>query len=224
MRDFNRFLRAWGNGKKENRRGWCQTLHSIAIQSKSDKATGAIVFHAFPQEVLDKLIEETGGRPIQLNLPEIPDGEIVFDASGNVYRIERIKLPEGQIQERRTFLFRVTEHGNIILDGVRTGSVQPFPIQEGSGQIRNGVVSFTNLTQRPSVRNGRPAALRTREDRRKFLATCERIHGSSFSVFVDGDPASIRQLDTATNKHAFLENAPARPWEALPFQPMQPQQ
>ncbi|MGI8741858.1 MAG: hypothetical protein ACR2NN_04685 [Bryobacteraceae bacterium] len=41
---------------------------------------------------------------------------------------------------------------------------------------------------------GQPA-LRTREDRRKFLATCERIHGSSSSVFVDGDPASIRQLD-----------------------------
>jgi len=224
MRDFNRFLRAWGNGKKENRRGWCQTLHSIAVQSKSNKATGAIVFHAFPQELLDKLIEETGGRPIQLNLPEMPDGEIVFDASGNVYRVERIKLPDGQIQERRLFLFRVTEHGNILLDGVRRNSVQPFTLQEGSGQIRNGVVSFTNLTQRPTVRHGKPPALRTREDRQKFLATCERTHGSSFSVFVDGDPASVRQLDTMNKKQAFLESASARHWEALPFQPMQVQQ
>src|SRR6266700_6025473 len=49
MRDFNRFLREWGNGKKENRRGWCQALHSIAVASRNEKATGAIVFHAFPQ-------------------------------------------------------------------------------------------------------------------------------------------------------------------------------
>jgi len=33
----------------------------------------------------------------------------------------------------------------------------------------------------------------------------------SFSVFVDGDPRSIRQLDTDTKKQAFLERAPVRP-------------
>jgi hypothetical protein len=29
---------------------------------------------------------------------------------------------------------------------------QPFPIQEGSGEIRNGTVTFTNLRQRPTIR------------------------------------------------------------------------
>ncbi len=43
----------------------------------------------------------------------------MFDDSGNVYRVERIKLEGGQIQERRIFLFQITEHGNIMLDGVR---------------------------------------------------------------------------------------------------------
>ncbi|HUJ80247.1 MAG TPA: hypothetical protein VLW83_00115, partial [Candidatus Acidoferrales bacterium] len=221
MRDFHRFLADWGNGKRENRRGWCQALHSIATGTRNaqeGKATGAIVFHAFPQEALDKLLEETGGRPIQLHLPELPDGEIVFDDSGNVYRVERIQLEGGQVQERRIFLFRLTEHGNIILDGVRVDSVQPFAMQEGSGEIRNGVVTFSNLPQHPAIRTRKARVLRSREDRREFLAACEESHGSSFSVFVDGDPRSIRQLDTDAKKHAFLEGAPVRPWESRPFQ------
>jgi hypothetical protein len=218
MKDFHRFLAEWGSGKRENRRGWCQALHSIATASRNDKATGAIVFHAFPQETLDKLIEETGGHPIQLHLPEMPDSEIVFDDSGNVYRVERIQLGGGLTQERRIFLFQITEHGNIILDGVRVDSVQPFAIQSGSGEIRDGMVTFQNLPQRPTVRNGRPPVLRSREDRSKFLAECEEKFGSSFAVFVDGDPGSIRQLNTDRKKEAFLEHALVRPWEAQAFQ------
>ena len=218
MKDFHRFLSEWGNGKRENRRGWCQALHTIATASRHDKATGAIVFHAFPQEVLDMLIEETGGHPVQLHLPEMPDSEIVFDDTGNVYRVERVRLDGGLIQERRIFLFQISEQGNIILDGVRVDSVQPFAMQAGSGEIRDGMVTFQNLPQRPTVRNGRPPVLRSREDRSKFLAACEEKFGSSFAVFVDGDPGSIRQLNTDVKKEAFLDQAPVRPWEARAFE------
>ena len=89
MQHFHRWLLDWGNSKRENRRGWRQALHSIAVSSRNDKAIGAIVFHAFPQEVVDKVIGETGGQPIQLSLPGMPDSEIVFDESGNVFRLER---------------------------------------------------------------------------------------------------------------------------------------
>ena len=215
MRHFHSWLLEWGNSKRENRRGWCQALHSIAVSTRNDKATGAIVFHAFPQEVIDKVIEETGGQPIQLNLPEMPDSEITFDESGNVFRFERRRLPDGQIQERQIFLFRVTEHGSIVLDGVRSSSVQPFPIQEGSGEIRNGTVTFTNLPQRPTIRTR--LTLRTREDRQRFITRCAERYGESFAVFVDGDPASIRQLDTPAKRQAFIESAAVRPWEARPF-------
>ena len=221
MRNFHRFLANWGNGKRKNRRGWCQALHSIVTGTRSaqeGKATGAIVFHAFPQEALDKLLEETGGRPIQLHLPELPDGEIVFEDSGNVYRVERIQLDNGQVQERRIFLFRLTEQGDIILDGVSVDSIQPFAMQEGSGEIRNGIVTFSNLPQHPAVRTRKAKVLRSREDRREFLTACEETLGSSFSVFVDGDPTSIRQLDTDAKKQTFLEFAPVRPWESRPFQ------
>jgi hypothetical protein len=215
MRHFHSWLLEWGNSKRENRRGWCQALHSIAVSTRNDKATGAIVFHAFPQEVIDKVIEETGGQPIQLNLPEMPDSEITFDESGNVFRFEQRRLPDGQIQERQIFLFRVAEHGSIVLDGVRSSSVQPFPIQEGSGEIRNGTVTFTNLPQRPTIRT-RPT-LRTRADRQRFITRCAERYGESFAVFVDGDPASIRQLDTPAKWQAFIDSAAVRPWEARPF-------
>jgi hypothetical protein len=86
---FHRWLLEWGDSKPGSRRGWCQALHSIAVSTRNDKATAAIVFHAFPQEVIDKIVEETGGQPIQLNFSEMPDGEITFDESGNVFPIER---------------------------------------------------------------------------------------------------------------------------------------
>jgi hypothetical protein len=89
MGHFHRWLLEWGNSKRGSRRGWCQALHSIAVSTRNDKATAAIVFHAFPQEVIDKIVEETGGQPIQLNFSEMPDGEITFDESGNVFRFER---------------------------------------------------------------------------------------------------------------------------------------
>ncbi len=158
---------------------------------------------------------------LQLNLPEMPDGEIVFDGSGNVFRLERAALSDGQTQERSIFLFQVTEHGKIILDGVCVGAVQPFPIQEGSGEIRNGTVTFTNLTQRPTVR--RRPALRTREDRQGFIERCVERYGESFEVFVNGDPASTRQLDTPAKRQHFIETARVRPWEARAIDGAQPQ-
>jgi len=164
------------------------------------------------------LIEETGGHPVQLHLPEMPDSEIVFDDTGNVYRVERVRLDGGLIQERRIFLFQISEQGNIILDGVRVDSVQPFAMQAGSGEIRDGIVTFENLPQRPTVRTGRPPVLRNREDRCKFLSACEQKFGASFAVFVDGDPRSIRQLNTDVKKQAFLDQAPVRPWEARAFE------
>lgn len=215
MRHFHSWLLEWGNSKQENRKGWCQALHSVAVSTRNDKATGAIVFHAFPQEVIDKIIGETGGQPIQVSLPEMPDSDIVFDESGNVFRLERRRLSDGQIQERQIFLFRVSERGSIVLDGVRTGSVQPFPIQEGSGEIRNGTVTFTNLAQRPTIRV--KPTLRTPEDRQRFIARCAERYGESFTVFVDGDPSSIRQLDAPAKRQAFIESAAVRPWEARPF-------
>jgi hypothetical protein len=96
-------------------------------------------------------------------------------------------------------------------------SVQPFPVREGSGDIRDGVVTFANLSQRPAIRTRKSKVLRSRDERIEFLRSCEQSFGASFSVFVDGDPSSIRQLDTDGKKQAFAASAPVRPWEARAF-------
>src|SRR5260370_19315406 len=48
-------VRAWGDGKKQNRRGWCQSLHAVI---SAGKGNGSLPFHAFPQELLDNICGE----------------------------------------------------------------------------------------------------------------------------------------------------------------------
>ena len=45
-------IRSWGEGKQEDRVGWCQALHTIVSRGKG---MGSILFHAFPQEVVDSI-------------------------------------------------------------------------------------------------------------------------------------------------------------------------
>lgn len=215
LKSFQKILQEWGAGKKENRRGWCQALYSISTGSERPTATGSIVFQAFPQEVLDFLIEETGGTPVQLELPELTDAsEIELDRAGHVFRLERKRLDDGQIQERRTLLFRITETGDIMQDGVKTGTVQPFSIAPAAGSICEGKVTFTDIRQRPALARSRPAALRTFRDRMHFVSSCEQQFGSVFSVFVEGDPLSEQVLDSSHKKEIFMNYAAIRPWQA----------
>ena len=51
-------IRSWGEGKQEDRVGWCQALHTIVSRGKG---MGSILFHAFPQEVVDSIAARTGG-------------------------------------------------------------------------------------------------------------------------------------------------------------------
>jgi hypothetical protein len=60
-------IRSWADGKKENRRGWCQALHTVICGGRSN---GSLLFYAFPQEVIDKIAERTGSNPVQVKVPE----------------------------------------------------------------------------------------------------------------------------------------------------------
>jgi len=133
MRDFHRFLAEWGNGKRETgEAGVRLCIRSPQVQKVRKKARLPVLSSFMHSRRKHSTSSSKKRRTsIQLHLPELPDGEIVFDDSGNVYRVERIQLEGGHIQERRLFLFRMTDHGDIILDGVRVDSVQPFAMQEG---------------------------------------------------------------------------------------------
>src|ERR1019366_1232297 len=50
-------IRSWGDGKQEDRVGWCQALHTIVSRGKG---MGAIVFHGFPQEVGESIATRRG--------------------------------------------------------------------------------------------------------------------------------------------------------------------
>jgi hypothetical protein len=149
---------AWGDGKKQNRRGWCQALHAVICAGKGN---GSLLFHAFPQEVIDKVAEETGSTPVQVSVPDLVDGEIEFDEDGRVFLVEQFPNGDGTTHERKIFLLRISRKGEVLVDGKVVERVQAFPMQYGSGAIRDGRLVFNGIRQRPTVKhstvnNGQP--------------------------------------------------------------------
>ena len=59
-------IRSWGDAKQEDRVGWCQALHTVVSRGKG---MGSILFHAFPQEVIDSIAARTGGIRTQVQCP-----------------------------------------------------------------------------------------------------------------------------------------------------------
>ncbi|MGB6875400.1 MAG: hypothetical protein WBD87_05145 [Candidatus Acidiferrales bacterium] len=142
-------VRAWGDGKKQDRRGWCQALHAIVCAGKGN---GSLLFHSFPQEVIDKIAEETGSNPVQVSVPDLVDGEIEFDEDGRVFLVEQFPNGDGSTHERKVFLLQITKKGEVLVDGKVVERVQPFPMRYGAGTIRDGKLVFNNIRQRPTVR------------------------------------------------------------------------
>ena len=145
-------VRVWGNGKKENRRGWCQALHAVVCAGKGN---GSLLFHAFPQEAIDKIAEETGSNPVQVSVPNLVDGEIELDEDGRVFLVEPFPNGDGSTHKRRVFLLQITKKGEVLVDGKDVERAQPFPMLYGSGAIRDGKLVFHDVRQLPAVR-GQP--------------------------------------------------------------------
>jgi len=144
-------VRKWADEKKENRRGWCQALHTVVCGGRSK---GSLLWNTFPQETIDMIAEETGSQPVQVAAPDLVDGEIEFDHEGRVFLVEHGK--HGQNEVRRTLLLQIAENGDVFRDGRRVSRVHPFPRRNGSGEIRNGHVVFEGIPQRPTINHNRP--------------------------------------------------------------------
>jgi hypothetical protein len=148
------FVRKWAEQKTENRLGWLQALYEIVCRGKGQ---GSIVFYAFPQEVVDQIVERTGGRPITVAIPEMVDGEIEIDREGRVFLVDRVPVPGGESTERHVFLMQVTNDGRILMDYRENGKpvererIHPFAVQPGRSEVRNGKVVFPETQQRPYV-------------------------------------------------------------------------
>jgi len=147
-------VRAWGEGKTQNRRGWCQSLHAVVCAGKGN---GSLLFHAFPQEIIDKIADETGSKPVEVFVPDLVDGEIEFDEDGRIFLVEPFPNGDGSSHERKIFLLQISKKGEVLVDGKIIDRVQPFPMQYGSGTIRDGRLVFNDIRQRATVKRSTTA-------------------------------------------------------------------
>ncbi|MGB8481902.1 MAG: hypothetical protein WCE63_24140 [Acidobacteriaceae bacterium] len=98
-RDQSRSLQTiigyWGQGKTENRESWCAALHSIVSRGKG---MGSILFHAFPQELVNAIAERTGGKRTTVRVKDkegaviIRDGKFFFVRGTHksfIFRLDR---------------------------------------------------------------------------------------------------------------------------------------
>ena len=157
-------VRAWGDGKQQNRRGWCQCLHAVICAGKGN---GSLLFHAYPQEIIDKVAEETGSNPVEVFVPDLVDGEIEFDDEGRVFLVEQFPNGDGSTHERKIFLLQISKKGEVLVDGRTVDRVQPFPMRYGSGAIHDSKLVFNDIRQHTTVKRqttpvGKPSA-ETRE-------------------------------------------------------------
>jgi hypothetical protein len=148
------FVRKWAEQKHENRLGYLQALYEIVCRGKGQ---GSIVFYAFPQELVNQIVERTGGRPVTVAIPELVDGEIEIDPEGRVFLVDQVAQSDGTPVERHIFLMQVTEDGRVLMDygpngqAVEQKRIQPFRFQPGRSELRDGKVLFPGTQQRPHI-------------------------------------------------------------------------
>jgi hypothetical protein len=117
MKAILAFIRIWAQNKAENRMGWLQALNRIVCTGQ--RSSGSILFLAFPQELILKLAERTGGKPVRVNIPRLYDGVVQTDSSGRTFLVDPLK-GGGQ---KHTFLFKYKD-GKILLDDDRPEQTQ----------------------------------------------------------------------------------------------------
>ncbi|HKC01423.1 MAG TPA: hypothetical protein VKD23_21745 [Terriglobales bacterium] len=108
MKAILAYIRIWAQNKTENRKAWLQALNRIVC---GGKGSGSILFLAFPQELIDKLAERTGGRLVRVHVPRFLEGIVRTDSEGRTFLVEPISR-EG---EKQTFLWKYRD-GKILLD------------------------------------------------------------------------------------------------------------
>jgi hypothetical protein len=79
------FVRVWADSKKDDRLAWCQALNTIVCNGHGN---GSLLFHCFPQEVVIKLAERTGGQAVAVALPKAHAASLFHDEDGRAFLVE----------------------------------------------------------------------------------------------------------------------------------------
>ena len=109
MKAILALIRIWAQNKTENRAAWLQALNRVVCAG--ERSTGSILFLAFPQELILKLAERTGGRAVRVQVPRLYEGFVRIDEQGRTFLVDPLKNG-GQ---KHTFLFKYVD-GKILLD------------------------------------------------------------------------------------------------------------
>lgn len=113
MKAILAFIRIWAQNKGENRMGWLQALNRIVCNGQ--RSSGSILFLSFPQELIIKLAERTGGKVVRVNVPKLCEGLVRTDSEGRAFLVD----PMMGGGERHLFLFKYAD-GKILLDDKKT--------------------------------------------------------------------------------------------------------
>jgi hypothetical protein len=113
---LNLFLHYWAQGK-EDARAWAQAMNAVVT---SGKGSGAVLFQAFPQQVVDAFAEATGGQRMRVRQPKTVNGYVNFDDQRRAFLIERIEQEGDPDGEKRIFLFQYQGKRSLTFDN--TGS------------------------------------------------------------------------------------------------------
>ena len=116
FRDLHLWLHYWAQGKVENRVGWAQALNTVI---SNGEGTGAVLFHAFPQEIVDAFARQTEGISVPVRMPETVNGFVSFDDQQRAFLVERIENADGSTGEKRLFLWQYTGHRTLLFEDTR---------------------------------------------------------------------------------------------------------
>ena len=110
-------IRIWAQNKTEHRAAWLQALNRVVCAG--ERSTGSILFLAFPQELILKLAERTGGKAVRVHVPRLYEGFVRIDDQGRTFLVDPLKNG-GQ---KHTFLFKYAD-GKILLDDDKSEQAQ----------------------------------------------------------------------------------------------------
>src|SRR4029077_19245969 len=89
MKAIIAYIRIWAQNKTENRMGWLQALNRIVCSG--ERSSGSLLFLGFPQELILKLAERTGGKPVRVHVPRLYEGLVRTDSSGRTFLVDPLK-------------------------------------------------------------------------------------------------------------------------------------
>jgi hypothetical protein len=125
MKAILALIRIWAQNKTENRAAWLQALNRVVCAG--ERSTGSILFLAFPQELILKLAERTGGKAVRVDVPRLYEGFVRIDDQGRTFLVDPLKNG-GQ---KHTFLFKYA-NGKILLDDDKSEQAQAETTKPGT--------------------------------------------------------------------------------------------